>query len=372
MTLFGLVKRRDDNFDGVRGSVTLAKLANDPVDIVGVINRMIPDFSDKGTIDELLESIFATFLLLSWLKIGRNTTNVVDEGTFMCFGVAHVDAKGTFKIIKIKVDDDSFEFVERLREDANVRIGVIACLVCFNIFGVGIRELTKQTSIGRSFLERKITHGLVERDVLSCLDVFGFHIKIVDLRSGGWVSKENAGDGIVNSLVRTVWTCWLDINTATKDTEHVNFWLDLGADKERRVNIDAMRSDIVDLEKVKKGIRPIFWFKTSAMQHGTNGVTDGAVRTFTRTILMRRIRGCRFTFVPSLLKEFPYFLRSAKFTTKIKANIFVLDVRTKTMLSKPFIEICNRSFLGRKAATIEETTVVVNNKAIACFAMRRL
>ena len=79
---------------------------------------------------------------------------------------------------------------------------------------------------------------------------------------------------------------------------------------------------------------------------------------------MRAGRSCRFNIITSLFKEFNNLGTMAKFTAKVKANIFIRDTMWETMLGEPAINIILGWFLGRETFAVESATIVVNDKAV--------
>jgi hypothetical protein len=106
-----------------------------------------------------------------------------------------------------------------------------------------------------------------------------------------------------------------------------------------------MDGDIVEPNKMLKGIWPKLGRESGATKHCTKGITNGLMWTFTWTILMRRVWSGGFDGITSLLKKGNDVGAVAKFTAKIETNIFVGMVNGQAMTCKPAIKEVNRRSL---------------------------
>ena len=134
----------------------------------------------------------------------------------------------------------------------------------------------------------------------------------------------------------------------------------------------TMNSDIVEAEVVMESIWPELGLQTGTGKHSAEGVTNGLMGTFTRSIMMRRIWSCGFNTVASSFKQFDNGRGMAKFTTKIKTDIAVRDILRRGMLSKPTIDEVNGWSFGTEGFTIESATVVVHNQAVTGLTINAL
>ena len=71
--------------------------------------------------------------------------------------------------------------------------------------------------------------------------------------------------------------------------------------------------------------------------------------------------------IAGMFKKFNNCRAMTEFTTKVKSNIFVGNILGKTVLGEPSIEIIRGWRLGGKTFTIESTTVMINDQAVACL-----
>ena len=134
----------------------------------------------------------------------------------------------------------------------------------------------------------------------------------------------------------------------------------------------AVNSKIVEAKIVVEGIGPEFGTKSGTSEHRAKSVGDSAVGTFTRTVLMRRVRCGRLNTVASVLEEINDFATVAKFATKVEANVLVSNSVGETVTLKPASKEVDRRSLRAEGFTMKGTAVVIGDKAIAKLAVEAL
>lgn len=77
---------------------------------------------------------------------------------------------------------------------------------------------------------------------------------------------------------------------------------------------------------------------TGTREHGTEGIINSLMGTFTRRILMRQIGSSWFNPITSIFKQFDNFRGMDKFPTKIKADIAIWNILRNSMWDKPLID----------------------------------
>jgi hypothetical protein len=119
-------------------------------------------------------------------------------------------------------------------------------------------------------------------------------------------------------------------------------------------------------------IRPKLRREVSAAEHGTKGIADSPMRAFARSVLMRGIGGGGFEGITGSFKECHDIRTTAKLTTEVETHIFTRDVDRETVKGKPMIQEVERRGLGAKGLTVEGTTIVVGDKAVAGLTIEAL
>jgi len=92
------------------------------------------------------------------------------------------------------------------------------------------------------------------------------------------------------------------INSTPKYTKIAKIGLLTGTHLERGSRLVTMHSNVVEAKKVMKSIGPELRRKSSTAKHGANGITNGLMGTFARTILMGGVGSSRFDCISSLLE----------------------------------------------------------------------
>jgi len=122
-----------------------------------------------------------------------------------------------------------------------------------------------------------------------------------------------------------------------------------------------MWCDIVESNIMMKGIWPEAWFKCSSSQHSTNGITDCAMQSFNGSILVRRVRCGKFNRISGRFEECNNVGAVSELTTLIHADIFVRNVKRKTISGQPMVQKINGRCFGSKRLTKKSTTVMTSD-----------
>jgi len=109
-----------------------------------------------------------------------------------------------------------------------------------------------------------------------------------------------------------------------------------------------------------ESIGPELWIQTSTTKHVTKTFSNQPMKTFTRTILMRRIRSSGFNGVPSILEKGNNFCTSSQFSSQIKSNIFISSSIGQTVASQPSVEKFDRRSLGLKDSSMKHPTEMIH------------
>jgi hypothetical protein len=158
----------------------------------------------------------------------------------------------------------------------------------------------KKAGIGRLVIQ--VVHGLVEGDMLSRLNCFGDSVIVQDILHGLREPQKYPDTCIGDNLGRTARARGQSINSTPKYTKIAKIGLLTGTHLERGSRLVTMHSNVVEAKKVMKSIGPELRRKSSTAKHGANGVTNGLMGTFARTILVGGVRSSRFDRISSLLE----------------------------------------------------------------------
>jgi hypothetical protein len=121
-----------------------------------------------------------------------------------------------------------------------------------------------------------------------------------------------------------------------------------------------------------EGIRPEFGREIGATKHSANGITDGAVGTFTGTILMRGVGCSGFDSIARLFEQVNNIRTTTKLVTKIEAHVFVRNIRRKAVLGKPMVEEIDGRGFGAETFAVQRAAVVIDDETVASFAIEAL
>jgi hypothetical protein len=121
-----------------------------------------------------------------------------------------------------------------------------------------------------------------------------------------------------------------------------------------------------------EGIRPEFGREIGATKHSANGITDGAVGTFTGTVLMRGVGCSGFDSIARLFEQVNNVRTTTKLATKIEAHVFVRNIRGKAVLGKPMVEEIDGRGFGAETFAVQRAAVVIDDETVASFAIEAL
>jgi hypothetical protein len=205
--------------------------------------------------------------------------------------------------------------------------------------------------------------------MLSGLHRFGHGIIVEYILHSLGKTKENTNTSIRSKLIRAARTGRERINTAAEDTEVSKVRLLARTKLVGRSSTVAVNGDIVQAKVVLESVGPEFGGKTGATQESTEGITNSTVGALAGTILMRGVGSSRLDGVASLLKQGNNIMALPKVAALVEAHILVGDIGREAMLSQPTIEEVDRGAFVAEGFTVEGTTMMVNDKAIARFAI---
>jgi hypothetical protein len=124
-----------------------------------------------------------------------------------------------------------------------------------------------------------------------------------------------------------------------------------------RVLATGVGHHVVEPKEVMEGKGPELRLKTSASQHGTEGVLDGPVGTLTRAVGGRGIGSRGFNGVASTLKQFIHFSRAAQLTQIpshiLASTIGTLGVSREAKADQPAVQEVDGRAFGREGVAPE-------------------
>jgi hypothetical protein len=130
--------------------------------------------------------------------------------------------------------------------------------------------------------------------------------------------------------------------------------------------------DVVEKQEGSESMGLELWLQTGTTKHSLESISNSLMGTLSGTIPMERLTSSCFSLAPSSLKETTDLSTASKFTTKIKADTLVRNLRTKAMFGKPMVSEVNRRSFGMESFATEGPTLVINNKAAACLSIETL
>jgi len=228
----------------------------------------------------------------------------------------------------------------------------------------------KELNVGRTISILHATEMLVKGHMLCFFDLIGSCIKIQSILEGLSIAKEKARTNAVFKTAGTMSTGGKGRNFAAKGSKVLEIRRRTGTYFKAGESASAVGNNIVKTQVVMKSVWPELEGKPSAIENGAQRIFDGTVRTFTRTILMGRIRRCRFNNVPSFFEVIADISGFAQVTTKIHTDIFVCNIFATAMFCQPTVDVVDRRCFGSKGTTIKSPTEVISDKDIAGFTMK--
>ena len=129
-----------------------------------------------------------------------------------------------------------------------------------------------------------------------------------------------------------------------------------------------MRDEIIEPDKVIERIGPKRRSQIRTAQHSSEGVANGLVRPFGRTVLVRGVRTRQLNSVPELLKHLADVVAAPEFTTAIHPDILV-RARGR-VVGKPIVEPIDWRGFGSESATSNATTEMVSDQTITALAVK--
>ena len=127
---------------------------------------------------------------------------------------------------------------------------------------------------------------------------------------------------------------------------------------------------IADEDEVAQSIRPVFERKSGTKKHSAHAISNGTMRSFDLTNLIRRIRGSNFNVITRSTKKVVNSSATTKFTTTIKANTSRRSGRS--MGGNEFFEEIERRTLVATNTNLPDTTVTISDENIACLTIEAL
>jgi hypothetical protein len=122
--------------------------------------------------------------------------------------------------------------------------------------------------------------------MLCGLDCLRGQVTAKDVLQGLAEAKEDTNASIIVKSIRMPRMRRQGTDSTTKDPKQMKVHSTTGADSNGRVFAALVRCDTAQSKEAIKGKGPKDSSKVSATEHGSKGITNGAMRAFTRTILM--------------------------------------------------------------------------------------
>ena len=126
-----------------------------------------------------------------------------------------------------------------------------------------------------------------------------------------------------------------------------------------------MRDEIVQPDVVIECIRPETWQQVCARQHCTKGITDGLMRPFSGTILMRGVWAGQFDSVAEVGESAVDLTTLSELSPSIHTNVAVRA--TGGVVREPIVYPVDGWSLRGESATVEPTTEVIGDEGITGF-----
>ena len=129
----------------------------------------------------------------------------------------------------------------------------------------------------------------------------------------------------------------------------------------------AMWDKVVQADEMIERVRPKRRAETGAGQHGAQGITDGLMGTFTRSILVGGVRASELGLIAKVGESIKDFAAAPKFSTTIHPNIFF--VTSGCIVGEPLIQPIHRRGFSGECATDQSATEMVGDQNVACLAV---
>ena len=162
--------------------------------------------------------------------------------------------------------------------------------------------------------------------MLGSFDGGSLEVEKQGILEGLGVAKEDARANIGDRAVGTTGARGESKDATTKSAKKAKNSFSASANFKGGLETVAMRSHIMQMEVVMKGIGPETGRKHSTTKEIADGITNITVTAFNGAILVGGVRGSGFNTVASLSEEGMDLGRAAKFTTKIHADILVRSI----------------------------------------------
>jgi hypothetical protein len=119
-----------------------------------------------------------------------------------------------------------------------------------------------------------------------------------------------------------------------------------------------------------KSVGPKFVVETGTREHSTKGITDGAMGTLNRTILVRGVRSGGLDGIISMLEKIDNGSTMGKVAATIHTDVFVRDITRKTFYSEKTVQELDRRRFGDRSFTAESTAKMVCNENVTCLSVK--
>ena len=189
----------------------------------------------------------------------------------------------------------------------------------------------KELDVGGTVSILHTTEMFVKGHMLRLFNLIGSQVKIEYVLEGLCITKKDTRADAMFETAGTMSTSRKGRDFTSKGTEVLKVRGRASTEFEARESAVAMRDNVVEAQVVMKRVGPEFEGKTSTIEDGTQRILDGAMRAFTRAILMGRVGSSGFNGIPSLLEQGADISGFAQVTTKIHANILMLDIFSTSM-----------------------------------------
>jgi hypothetical protein len=128
-----------------------------------------------------------------------------------------------------------------------------------------------------------------------------------------------------------------------------------------------MWDKVVQADEMIKRERPKRRAEIGAGQHGAQGITNGLVGTFARSILVGGVGASELGLIAEISESIKDFAAASKLSTTIHPNIF--SVTSGCIVGEPLIQPIHRRGFGGECATDQPATEMVSNQDVACLAV---
>jgi hypothetical protein len=139
----------------------------------------------------------------------------------------------------------------------------------------------------------------------------------------------------------------------------------------------GVRDQVVKTDIVIKCIWPKLETQFGASKHGSEGVTNGAMGTFSWAFAVGQIGGGGLDVVAGILKQHNDGMIFAKLPATIKSDIFAIVLSAmvnlwQTIAMQPFIKELQWGRLGTETTTTNRARIMISDNAIARLTMQTL